>query len=269
MRAALSVSYDGGASWTDAGGTAGPAVMGQSLTALPSSGSALIDTRGSVDVELLNEALWLEGRTDAALADGANLAVLGHELFQFGRVERLGPRQFRLSRLLRGRRGTEWAAAGHAVGDAFVLIEAENVAVIEPPSAMLGAKARLLALGLGDGTMGVTAQCTVADEALRPPSPVHLEAETLTNGDIAISWVRRSRGGWAWSSGIDAPLVEEDEIYELALSGGGVRRTLRLVQPHYLYGAAEQAADGLSGPLTIAVAQLGTVAPSRITKITI
>jgi hypothetical protein len=57
---------------------------------------------------------------DAIMA-GANLALIGDELIQFGRAEQLGPGLFRLSHLLRGRRGTEWAAAGHSVGDVFCL----------------------------------------------------------------------------------------------------------------------------------------------------
>ena len=40
--------------------------------------------RGAVEVELLNDDMWLEGRDDDALAAGANLAMIGDELCSSG-----------------------------------------------------------------------------------------------------------------------------------------------------------------------------------------
>ncbi len=206
--------------------------------------------------------MWLESRNDSALADGANLALLGEELIQFGQAEPLGGRRFRLSRLLRGRRGTEWAAGLHAPGEPFVLIEAESLAVVEAPLGSLGGEARLIAQGLGDPD-GVLAVRAVGGEAMRPPAPVHLRAQRLPNGDLALTWIRRSRSGWVWLSGSDTPLGEESESYRVTLAGGGASRSVTVASPAFLYSAAEQAADGLTGPLTLEVVQLGTSAPSR------
>ena len=261
-RSGLVASFDGGASWAAAGATAPPAVLGAALQVPAAAGSALIDERSGVEVELLNEAMWLESRTDSALADGANLALLGRELIQFGNAEPLGGRRFRLSRLLRGRRGTEWAADLHSPGEPFALLEAESLAVVEAPLGSLGGEARLLAQGLGDPE-GVLAVRTVTGEAMRPPSPVHLRAQRLAGGDLALSWVRRSRSGWVWLSGSDTPLGEESESYRLTLAGAGFARSVTIAGPAYLYTAAEQAADGLAGPLTVEVVQLGTSAQSR------
>jgi hypothetical protein len=261
-RADLVASFDGGASWTAAGATAPPAVLGTALEVPGAAGSALIDERGRIEVELLNEAMWLESRSDAALADGANLALLGEELIQFGLAEPLGERRFRLSRLMRGRLGTEWAAGLHSPGEPFALIEAESLAVVEAPLGSLGGEARLLAQGLGDPE-GVLAVRTVTGEAMRPPAPVHLRAERLAGGDLALSWVRRSRAGWVWLSGSDTALGEETESYRLTLAGDGFTRSVTLASPAFLYTAAEQAADGPPGPLSVEVVQLGTSAPSR------
>ena len=261
-RSDLVASFDGGASWTAAGTTAPPAMLGTALEVPGAAGSALIDERGRVEVELLNESMWLESRSDSALADGANLALLGEELIQFGHCEPLGGRRFRLSRLARGRRGTEWAAGLHSPGEPFVLIEAESLAVVEAPLGSLGGEARLLAQGLGDPE-GVVAVRTVAGEAMRPPAPVHLRAERLAGGDLALSWVRRSRSGWVWLSGSDTALGEESESYRLTLAGPGFERSVTIPAPAYLYTAAQQAADGLAGPLSVEVVQLGTSAPSR------
>ena len=261
-RAELSASFDGGASWTAAGATAPPAIVGTALSAPGAAGAALFDARHGLDVELLNDAMWLESRSDAALASGANLAVLGDELIQFGAATPLGDRRFRLSRLLRGRRGTEWAAGLHAPGEPFALIEAASLAPVDAPLGALGGEARVLATGLGDPE-GVLALREVRGEAMRPPSPVHLRARRLANGDLALGWVRRSRTGWVWLSGSETPLGEEAEAYRLTLAGEGFERSLTLASPAYLYTAAEQSADGLAGPLEIEVVQLGTSAPSR------
>lgn len=266
-RAELTVSYDDGQSWAPAGGTAAPAVLGQALSVLPAAGSALIDTRSSVEVELVNESMWIEARSDAALVGGANLAVLGDELIQFGQVEALGQKRFRLSRLLRGRRGTEWAATAHAVGEVFAVVESQAVRVVEPPVERLGGQATMLANGLGDAPAAIITARTIGGESMRPPSPVHVRAEIRPGGDIAISWVRRSRSGWSWPSGADTPLGEETEAYRLTLSGTGFERIVTVVQPFYLYTAAQQAEDGMTDLLAIAVTQTGTSAPSRPTQI--
>lgn len=119
-----------------------------------------------------------------------------------------------------------------------------------------------MAQGLGDPD-GVLAVRAVAGEVMRPPAPAHFRADRLANGDLALAWVRRSRSGWVWLSGSDTPLGEESESYRVTLAGGGSSRSVTVFAPAYVYTAAEQAADGLTGPLTAEVIQLGTSAPSR------
>jgi hypothetical protein len=262
-RAALTASFDAGASWQELGSTAAPAILGVTTTVLPPAGAALFDNGSSLEVELAHDGMWLEGRDDAALAAGANLAAVGEELIQFGRVEALGGRHFRLSRLLRGRRGTEWAAEGHGTGDPFTLILPQALAPIEGPA---GAEARVLASGVGDGPEATAASRTVGTEVLRPPSPVHLKATETADGDLAISWVRRSRLGWAWTDGADTPLGEEAERYRLAIAGPGFSRILETALPACLYTGAMRAADG-AGPLTLSVVQTGSFAASRPTTL--
>jgi hypothetical protein len=255
-------SWDSGSTWQPAGGTAPAAAMGWVVAPPGAAGSAALDLGGSVEVELLSETMWLESRSDSHLAAGANLAALGDELVQFGIAEPLGGRRFRLSRLLRGRRGTEWAAAAHAAGETFALIDPDSLIVLEPPLAALGAEARVLATGLGD-VVPATAAAPISGEAMRPPSPVHLRADRRADGDVAIGWVRRSRSGWTWLDGADTPLGEEREAYRLTLAGGGSPRTVELGEPAFVYTAAAQAADGAAGPLSISVVQLGNAAASR------
>jgi hypothetical protein len=260
--APLSLSWDGGASWTDIGGTAAPAVVGRTLGSLPPADSALIDARGAVEIELLNETMWLESRSDDALASGANLAAIGRELVQFGRAEPLGARRFRLSRLLRGRRGTEWAADSHAAGESFTLIDPASLLPIDLPLGSIGAEAAVQPAGLDDDDSG-PARLMVTAEALRPPGPVHLSCEALSGGDILIRWVRRSRAGWDWPSGSDTPLAEEREAYRVTIGSGGDARSFETVEPRFVSTALDRAAAGLVLPAEAKVAQLGTFGPSH------
>ncbi len=258
-RAALTATFDGGESWQDVGSTAAPAVLGTALDALPPAGPALFDTTSSLEVELVHDGMWLEGRSDDALASGSNLAAVGEELIQFAAVDPLGERRFRLSRLLRGRRGTEWAAREHVAGEPFTLIARETLAPIEAPT---GAEARLLATGIGDLPDAAAASRIFGAEALRPPCPVHVRAIETPAGDLVISWVRRSRMGWRWTDGADTPLGEEAERYRLAIAGPGFARAIETIAPAHVYTAAERAADG-PGPLTLNVVQAGSFAASR------
>jgi len=266
-QAQLEASFDGGTSWVSAGSTAAPAVIGVAVGALAAAGSALADLTSILEVELLNESMWLESRSDQALAAGANLALVGDELIQFGAAEAIRANRFSLSRLWRGRRGTEWASTLHAPGEGFLLIEAASLAALDAPAGSAGSEARLAAEGIGDPPGGTIATRTITGEALRPPSPVHFRA-VAAGGGLTFSWVRRSRLGFAWTDRIDAPLGEESERYLLRLSGAGFERSLTLDEPGYHYSAVDRAADGY-GAVTASVSQLGTFSASRPAILTI
>lgn len=262
-RAALLSSLDG-VRWEPLGATAAPAVMGSAVAMLGAAGAALIDTRNSVEVQLLHDEMLLSDADDAGLVAGANLALLGDELIQFGRVVPVGGARWRLERLVRGRRGTEWAIGSHAAGERFVLIEEESLLPFDPPLSALGATARVLATGAGDPS-GVEASAGIAGTAVRPPSPIALRAARRLDDGFDLSWTRRSRAGWSWIDGLDAPLGEEVERYVVGfVRGDGVVREVETPAPSLVYSAADVAADALSGTtVTVRVAQIGSAARSR------
>jgi len=91
---------------------------------------------------------------------------------------------------------------------------------------------------------------------LRPLSPVHLRLHER-DGDLDITWTRRTRiDGDSWQ-GIDVPLGEETEAYTVeVLRDGAVLRRAETASPGWTYGAAERAADAGPGSIQIRVAQL-------------
>jgi hypothetical protein len=263
--AALLASFDGGASWEEAG-AAPPAPIGRTLTALPPAGAALIDAASEVEVELAGPHMWLEGRSDAALAGGANLALIGGELLQFGTAAPLGGRAWRLGRLLRGRMGTEDLGGDHAADEDFLLIDPARLVTLEPPDT--SGETRVVAAGRGDDEAGVEALAQVTGEALRPPPPVHLSARREADGGWLIRWVRRSRTGWTWGAG-EVPIGEAREAYRLTIDTPGARRAVELRHPAFHYGLAAQAEDGGAAAFDIAVVQIGSQGESRPARLRI
>lgn len=264
-RAQLLASIDGGTSYLALGTTRPGAIIGTALDVLGPGDPVLFDARSSIDVELANPDLWLESRSDDALMSGSNAAMLGDELIQFGSAQAIGPARFRLTRLLRGRRGSEWAIGDHAAGDRFVMIDAATLLPLDVPIASLGGGVRVLATGVGD-LAAVAADAVINGWALRPPPPVHLSAVRLADDTIRIGWVRRSRLGWNWLDGGDAPLGEESERYRLTVTpDAGTARTIETMAAGYDYSPAEQLADGAAAATAIGVAvvQLGALAPSQ------
>lgn len=119
--------------------------------------------------------LWPRSRAAAALA-GASLrlgvrsprrraAVLGSELLQFGGAEPLGEGRWRLTRLLRGRVGTEWATDLHTAGETFALMERDTLAAVELFS-LSGATVYASMRNLS-GTISVSAPVTVRESLRR------------------------------------------------------------------------------------------------------
>ncbi len=84
----------------------------------------LWDQGNVLDVLVQSPGLEFESRTELEVLDGANLLLVGQEIIQFADAEQLGASEWRLSKLLRGRRGTEWAMATHQVGEAVLVLDA-------------------------------------------------------------------------------------------------------------------------------------------------
>jgi hypothetical protein len=113
-------------------------ILGNAATVLASAEPSPMDVANSVDVQLIDPDQWLVSCDDAALAAGANLALIGDELVQFGEATPLGAGRFKLSRLLRGRGGTEASISDHASGEIFCLIETGSLRPIVLPVTSIG-----------------------------------------------------------------------------------------------------------------------------------
>jgi len=237
------------------------AILGHSTNALGAGQPYLIDMTSSVDVQLVDPDQWLSNCDDDTLVQGGNLAVVGNELIQFGSAQPIGPGQFRLNRLARGRLGTEWAMALHAPGDQFVLIERDALQPIFLPAWTKGSVLTVTQRGISGGVTAI-ASATVSGESVRPFTPVNLRAAVDGTGNLHISWTRRSRRGLAWIDDVDAPLGEQTELYDVVVDGatGSIER--QAITNCLTIASAECMTLG-PGPATIAVRQIGDWAGSH------
>lgn len=241
------------------------AVMGRLEAALPAGSPGRLDRR-SVRLTLSFGALASRS-LEEVLAGANTLAVetsAGFEIMQFTDAD-LGPDGvWTLTGLLRGQMGTEApAASGAAAGARCVLM----TPAVEQPQFALDLRGLSLDWTAGPADDPVSAPTfrvksfTGEARGLRPLSPAHLRAAKKANGDIAVTWIRRTRiGGDSWT-GEDAPLGETSERYRLEIrraDTGALVRTEETASPAFTYTAAQQAADVPVGTpvLTVRVAQL-------------
>jgi hypothetical protein len=268
-RAPLLVSSDGGTSFTPMGGTAVPATIGRTVDVLGVGSAFLIDRFNTVDVVLLNAASALSDADSAALLTGANIAMIGRECIQFERARAMGNGRWCLSGLWRGRRGTENAIADHAANEPFVLIEPDALALVPAVHTVSGTA--ILPTGVGD-MAAVPSTIVSVGAATTPLSPVNPTTVRQLNGDITVSWIRRSREGWRWDDAIDAPLGEAVELYRIARAGSGLSPMIsEAAEPQWIYPAAQIAADRNAGAtsVTLSIRQVGTRGISLPAELTI
>jgi hypothetical protein len=268
-RAAVLLRADNQDEFANIGMLDGGTIIGTALTTLPPARSGGWDRFSTVDVELLSDRDWLEPRAAAAVLHGANLALIGGELVQFADVEVLAPRRFRLSRLLRGRRGTEAMIGAHQSGERFVVLDPARMLPVDLSLDSMGRSGVARPAGSGDAAVADTSFMIVGN-ALRPLAPAHLRVQR-DGGDIGVSWVRRSRSGFAWIDFVDTPIGEDREAYRIEVHlDGRLVRQVDVAAVAFSYPSADRIADGDGGVVDISVAQLsGTIGPGAAARVRI
>lgn len=244
-----------------------PAGLGTLLDTLSPGPLGVFDRAARVRVRL--ESGQLASASELQVLAGANtLAVLSAagvwEVVQFSAAELVAPSTYRLTGLLRAQAGTEAAmAAGSPAGTRVVILDDRLTRLDLAPSEIglpLNWKIGPSSEPLSSARV-VTRPHTVTGQAAVPLSPVHVRAARRPGGDIALSWIRRTRrGGDTWEAD-DVPLAEAAEGYDVRiLSGTAVRRTFTVSIPALVYTSADQLADFGSPPssLTVEVRQRGT-----------
>ncbi len=252
--AAIYESTDGGTTYAEIAQQGTPGVVGWTPQALASTQPYTWDTISTISVYLNAPYMQLSSATDLQVIQGANLALLGSELIQFGVAQLLtdsnGNAYYQLSRLLRGRRGTEWAMGSHIAGETFTLILATDETVIDYGLHDLNNGAQFKIATVGQAITNINAMPFAPTGVwFKPFAPAHVRAALDSSSNWNISFFARARlNGW-WGSGYAPSLDFDTQTWSLdILQGTTVKRTVSgsLSSPSFQYTAAMQTVDGFT-----------------------
>jgi len=199
-------------------------ISGKVSAPTPARSQFIIDEFTIIDVLIEGDALnALSSCTYNQFLSYKNLALIGNELIAFqNAIIQPDGKTYRLSKLLRGCRGTESAIAGHVANEKFYLVKDPGFIQHEGLPAYLGQTATYAGVPDGGSILNITneASITITGEAAKPYAPVNpiltLNSET---GALTLSWDRRTRRDGDWRDGVNVPIGEESEQYEVIRNG--------------------------------------------------
>jgi len=175
--------------------------------------------------------------------------------------------RYRLTRLLRGQRGTGDAMGNPAlIGTRVVLLDSG----LQPLSITEGDLGLPWNWRIGPANAApsdaiMQAQSfTPNGRGLLPFAPTQLRLRRETNGNLTLRWLRRDRAlsadSWVLT---DVPMSEATEAYDLEILNGAVvvRTITNLTGPGFTYTAAMQVADfgGAVTSLSVRLHQIGAL----------
>lgn len=268
--ATLFRSADSGSSYAALTSSTTAATIGTATSVLGNFyGGNIFDELSSV-VVVLRSGGPLVSYTEAQVLNGAGLCVLGAagrwEVMQYKVATLIGANTYRLTGLLRGRRGTEWAMGLHAAGDTFVFAEPNAWRRPNPGTSDIGLSRLYKPVTSRASVASVTARAFANSAAGLQPYPVVLigGGRDAAN-NLTINWARRTRLDGEWRSNVEVPLGEASETYEVEIWNAGRTSLLRtfsgLSSPTLEYAAAQQTSDGLTlgDPVHVSIYQLSAV----------
>lgn len=240
-----------------------PTQMGRTLNAVNPSCIGRWENNQSIEVKVSHGAL--QSRSELDVLNGANVAVIGDgssagwEVFQYRDAELLGDGTYRLSGLLRGQVGSDAEmVAPWPVGSEVVFLR-ETPTQLQLNDSDRGLE-RYVRVGPANKPVSDPSYQTKIESfdllALRPLSPVHVSVEADPVG-LILRWIRRTRiDGDSWQ-GLDVPLGEATEQYEVVVFMGSTELRREMVsEREWEYRVASQLADGAAGDIRIEISQI-------------
>lgn len=247
-------STDGGSNFSRIAAYETASTMGTLIDAIPEGPFDIWDYENEIVVAMDNGTL--ESRTqDELTLSGANAMFVGAdgrwEIIQFASavtegLDSGGRVIYRLSTLLRGRQGTEWAIGTSQAGDRMAMCFTTQRLAMEV--SRVGIPRLLKAISFGRTTeSGPEQTFTPQGVALKPYAPWLPEGQRDGSGNLDIYAVRRTRISAEWNDSDYVPLNEDIEAYEVEIVAGGspdtVLRTLTGSSFPIAYSAALQTTD--------------------------
>jgi len=230
---------------------------GYASTALGSRtlGTHDVFDEGNTVTLVSNNALTSITRDEALNDPSLNVIWLAGEIIQFLTAELVDTDTYTISRLLRGRLGSESFMGTHVAGDVFCLLDA-GIRSIRQEFYDLNQSYIYKALSNGYTLADTTPESfTNTGVRVKPLAGVQLGGGRDSSGDLYLEWIPRTRYTAYWLDSVNAPIGETTEEYEVVIMNGSTEvRSITCTSPAATYTAAMLASDfGSPTPASITV----------------
>ncbi|MFA5170431.1 MAG: phage tail protein [Sulfuriferula sp.] len=259
---------DNGQTWQDLQAFPPPgAVIGFATNTIAVNGGTTLDKASILAAKLY--AGTLSSVTQDQMFAGQNWFAYGVD----GRWEIIAAQNcilqsdgsYKISDLMRGQMGTEWATGLHVANDNLILLDITKLGFITVNSSSIGTLRNYRAITSGATLDSDTNRAfTYQGVNLECLSPCQFTGSRHpTTRDWTLSWTRRTRYA-GWRDYVDAALGETTEAYEMDIYSSSayttVKRTLSSTTPTLTYSSANQVTDfgANQGTLYVKVYQLSS-----------
>ena len=262
--ASLYQSIDGGASYNFIKAFDTTPAIGTTLNALPDWEHENY-FGGQYYLDIILKQGSISSQTQLAILNGANIALVGNEILQFTTATLIATDTYRITGFLRARRGSDWAASAHLVGEVFAIYNATSWFKLPQASFQIGIEQfyKTVTAGAVIADTGSVSFINTANN-LKCYSPTHIKGGLMADGSVQLAWIRRTKSGGEWRDLVDATLDEPPESYTVEILNNAlsvVRIISGLTTPTTNYSAANIASDfpaGLNNPLLVNVYQVSS-----------
>ena len=208
----------------------------------------IIDRGSEIIVEVANNGR-LENISETEFLRLEQLGLFGNEIIAWQNAELIAAATYKLTKLIRGLRGTEHQIDNHTVGERFVLLAGSGARILRVPANLdsLRQTIKLKAVHGGQSPDFVEEETSIyiSGQGIAPYSPVTPEIllNTETN-DLTIEWTLRTRRLGQWRDYGDIVHSDSNQsTLEILDSNGSIVHTIEIFNydnPSYLFDAQQQ-----------------------------
>jgi hypothetical protein len=256
---AIFVSDNNGNSYSKLTDFTGKSTVGTVTQAPQPNNPDIIDYGSEIIIEIPNGGI-IESIPEPDFLNLKQMGLFGNEIIAWQNAQLIAPNTFKLTKLLRGLRGTERLVDQHSVGEQFVLLKGTGARLIRVAGRGIEDLGKTLLFKAVHGGQSLDAiedetSLIVTGNSLKPYSPVlpRVSRNPVTN-DLIIEWTLRTRRYGGWHNGADVIHSDTDEsVLEIQSDTGEILFTEQVLgfNPSYVLTASQQAAYFASTQLDV------------------
>jgi len=259
--AAIYRSIDGGSSYSNVTTSSSLATFGMATNIVPPGFNYTTwDTSTSITVQLKQGTLI--SKSDQAVENGENWCMIGLEVIGFANATLIGPSTYQLTRLLRGRVGSEPHMNTHMANELFVVLD-NNLVDIPIAKTDLGKALKYKTVTIGSDVSKVeSVDVSPVGLNMRPYAPGNLSVVRQPNNDWIITWVERPRAVNTMPDYSTMTHLPEWGGFGVVITlGSDVKRSATTTAPTYTYTSAMQVTDfgSVQSTLNVSVSEINMV----------